>query len=82
MTYRFSTFKHKVTVKELANGKWEGTIACPEQRKMFKYRVICNDIYDLRSELHELANNNDAGRAISTKIYDWYYSSHKDEEVM
>ena len=69
----FTVMKHKVTIKETEKG-WEAEIACPSADKMFKYKVVCADISDVRSELHELANNNDVGNAISRKIYDWYYT--------
>ena len=70
-SYKFSVLKHKVSVKELTDGRWEGSISCPDNGGSFK--IVCDDIETLKSELHELANNTTAGRAVSEKIYDWYY---------
>ena len=74
----FTVMGHKVSIKELSDGKWEGTISCPHDGGNF--RVVCDDIHGIKSELHELANNNDCGRAISEKIHDWYFSEIGSEQ--
>ena len=73
----FTVKGHKITIKKLENGKWEGLICCPHDGG--NYKVVCNDIYDIKSELHELANNNDCGRAISEKIHNWYFAEVETE---
>lgn len=72
----FTVMKHKVAITFWPNANWWGCkISCPHNGG--DHKVVCNSIDEVKSELYELANNNDCGRAISEKIHNWYFSEIK-----
>lgn len=70
MKKTFSYKGNKVAVKAISLNSY--SVVCSDRERTYR-PMVANGIEEVKQIAHEMADNNDIGTVLSTKIHDWFY---------